>query len=149
MNYSCVLGDKSDALRLDEKEGGEWEYVNPPIRDNFRPDPSIRLNFCSNPNPCYSCTLKMFRSWRSDTREPLFNFIAMLSPSPSSFAVTCSPAKVLQHYIGKTTNLTIFKKIFVCKMELPLAGKRRSICMKTKSKTSRFSANRCPSNLIG
>ena len=28
-------------------------YVNPPIRDNFRPDPSIRLNFCSNPNPCY------------------------------------------------------------------------------------------------
>ena len=53
MNYSCVLGDKSDALRLDEKEGDEWEYVNPPIRDNFRPDPSIRLNFCSNPNPCY------------------------------------------------------------------------------------------------
>ena len=27
-------------------------------------------------------------------------------------------------------------------------GKRRSICMKTKSKTSCFSANRCPSNLI-
>ena len=54
MNYSCVLGDKSDALRLDEKEGGEWEYVNPPIRDNFRPDPSIRLNFFfSNPNPCH------------------------------------------------------------------------------------------------
>ena len=37
--------------------------------------------------------------------------------------------------------LTIFKKIFVCEMEPPLVGKRRSICMKTKSKTSCFSAN--------
>ena len=74
---------------------------------------------------------------------------AMFSPSPSSFAVTCSPANILQHLIGKTTHLTIFKKIFVCKIEPPLAGKRRSICMKTKSKTSRFSANRRPSNLIG
>ena len=35
------------------KEGGEWGYANPPIRGIFRPDSSIRLNFCSNPNPCY------------------------------------------------------------------------------------------------
>ena len=35
------------------QEGGEQGYANPPIRGIFRPDPSIRLNFCSNPNPCY------------------------------------------------------------------------------------------------
>ena len=68
----------------------------------------------------------------NDAREPLFNFIAMLSPNPSSFAVTCSPAKVLQHYIGKTTNLTIFKKIFVCKMELPLEANVEAFVLKLK-----------------
>ena len=39
-------------------EGGEQGCANPPIRGIFRPNPSIRLNFCSNPNPCY---LKIFR----------------------------------------------------------------------------------------
>ena len=60
--------------------------ANPPNRGIFRPDPSIRLNFCSNPNPCYFKTF----SWYIESsvvaeKNELLNIVVLWSEQMRDF----------------------------------------------------------------